>query len=154
MKPVCMIVLLVTALVCNAADKPALERAGENLPIIEMPLAKNPTPMKRLDAPLSKKIYPPDTDVAVEGKFEVADPKDFKPFRMIVRFSVKDKPGKGWKTITAHRGREPVKVKEGLYRYRTVIRTPQEPGIYFVHIYNHEQFCMSLARVDVDEDAE
>jgi hypothetical protein len=47
-----------------------------------------------------------------------------------------------------------VKIKDNLYRYRSVISTPSEPRTYHIHVYDHEQWCMSLARVEVDEDAE
>jgi hypothetical protein len=155
MKPLCMIVLLGTTLVCRAEEKPALERAGENLPIVKMPLAKIVAKRKSLEAPLLETVYRPNTDVAIEGEFQVVDAKDFDPsFRISVRFSVKEKNGPGWETVCAHRGGRPMKIKEGHYRYRSVITTPVTPGTYYVHVYDHEQWCMSLARVEVDEDAD
>jgi hypothetical protein len=154
MKSICWFVLLTISLVCHADEKPPLEREGEKLPVVKMPLAKEPVPMNAHEAPLLEKAYPPNTDVAVEGRIRFADPKDFEPFTLIVRFTVKEKQKPGWETVEIHKGGQPVKVEEGLYRYRTVIRTPEKPGIYFVHVYNRDRTCMTMARIDVDEDIE
>jgi hypothetical protein len=150
-----IVLLLIAWGVCHADDKPnPLEREGDPLPVVKMPLAKIPTPMQAFEAKLLDRAYPPGTEVAIEGNIEVDDPKNYQSFKLMVRFSVKEEMKPGWKTIVVHRGGEPVKVKEGLYRYRSVIKTPPQPGIYFVHAYNHEGFCMAMAKVDVDEDAE
>lgn len=155
MKPLCLFVLLVAAGFCHAEEVPTLEREGEELPIVKMPLGKLPAPKDAPEPPLLKKGYPTKTEVALEGQFEMAD-KDFHPFQILVEFRIKS-PKHGWVTAQASFGGKPVKVKDGVYRYRSVIETPTYTRTCYAEVYRIDgrgKELISSARVDIDEDLE
>lgn len=158
MHPICAATLLFAAV--GFADDPPLEREGEKLPIVAMPEGSIPQPENAPEPRLLETAYVPETEVAVEGEFKVANPKEFRPGRIYVRFGVVRMNG-GWVTAGTHVGGRAVKVKEGLYRYRTVIKTPPRTRIYNIEVYNYNhdrgkvsRELISTARVDVDEDVE
>lgn len=157
MKPICCLVLLSLAIVCHADDKPALERADEKLPVVKMPRGKFPPAKKLPEAPLLEKGYPANTEVAVEGEIEIPD-KDFEKFRILL-VKIRDNNKKhGWVTAMSRAGGKPVKIKNGLYHYRSVIKTPPMTRVLYFEVYavtrkpNLE--LITRARVDIDVDLE
>lgn len=146
MNPLCSLVLVAASLATEPPANP-LEREGEKLPIVKMPLGKLPLPMNVPEPPHLKTGYLPKTEVAVEGQIQVAD-KDFQSSFICIK--IRNQNGV---IANSHVGGKPVKVKDGLYRYRSVIKMPQKPHVYYVEIYQRRDL-VSRAKVDVDEDLE
>lgn len=149
MGSLCSVLLLTASLANDPARKPPREPEGESRPVVEMPLGKFPENKKPAVPPLLKKAYRPGTEVAVAGKFRVANPKTYTPVFVILKFRVKR--NNQWVIGNSGAGGKPVKVKNGVYRYRTSIKTPKTPGTYELQVIQKRD-VVSTVRVEVDED--